>query len=357
MSRLATLMHDALTSAAQRKAAEIRAKLESEYYEPDRRFYAFSRNPDGSLDHTRTIYPAVAWLTGRLDLAQPDGMLERWASPEFSTDWGTRDVSDQMPFYDPVSYYQGSVRPLFTGWVALAEYRASSVLSAYQHMMQNADWTWFQDPGAVTELLSGAFFQSLGRSTPHQVWSSAMVLTPAPRGLLGLDWDALRHTLRVAPNLPATWDHARLRNVPLGGLRLDVEFTGQLGHLLVQARSQRPAAFCLVPRGAPPQAACPAAQASGRQIELPLPAVELELPHQLPLPGSATSQLKVVSERWRTNGLELEFEALAHSTYDLPVQLNRPNVRIRGAELTGNRMRVRFGGAAGYQRSSVSLTW
>jgi hypothetical protein len=55
--------------------------------------------------------------------------------------------------------------------------------------------------------------------------------------------------------------------------------------------------------------------------------------------------------------LELEFEALAHSTYDLPVQLNRPNVRIRGAELTGNRMRVRFGGAAGYQRSSVSLTW
>lgn len=118
-----------------------------------------------------------------------------------------------VPFYDPVSYYQGSVWPLFTGWVALAEYRASRVLSAYQHLLQNADWTWFQDPGAVTELLSGAFFRSLGRSTPHQIWSSAMVFTPALRGLFGLDWDALRHTLRVAPNLPATWDHARLRNV------------------------------------------------------------------------------------------------------------------------------------------------
>jgi len=177
-------------------------------------------------------------------------MLERWASPEFSTGWGTRDVSDQTPFYDPVSYHQGSVWPLFTGWVALAECRARRVLSGYQHLMQNADLTWFEDPGAVTELLSGAFFQSLGRSTPHQIWSSAMAFTPALRGLFGLDWDALHHTLLVAPNLPAMWDHARLRNAPLGGLRLDVESTRRPGHLLVQARSQRPAAFCLVPRGA-----------------------------------------------------------------------------------------------------------
>ena len=81
--------------------------------------------------------------------------------------------------------------------------------------------------------------------------------------------------------------------------------------------------------------------------ELPLPPVELELANQLPLPGSVTSQLKVVSGRWTAKGLELEFEALAHSTYDLPVRLNRPNVRIRGAELTGNTLRLRFEGAAG----------
>lgn len=74
-------------------------------------------------------------------LAQPDGMLERWASAEFSTDWGTRDVSDQTPFYDPISYHQGSVWPLFTGWVPLAEYRACRPLAGYQHLMQNAALT------------------------------------------------------------------------------------------------------------------------------------------------------------------------------------------------------------------------
>jgi len=32
-------------------------------------------------------------------------------------------------------------------------------------------------------------------------------------------------------------------------------------------------------------------------------------------------------------------------------------VCIRGAELTGETVRVRFEGVAGYQRLSVSLTW
>jgi len=55
--------------------------------------------------------------------------------------------------------------------------------------MQNADLTWSQDLGSVTELLSGRFFQPLGRSSAHQLWSSAMVISPVVRGLLGLTWD------------------------------------------------------------------------------------------------------------------------------------------------------------------------
>ena len=358
MSRLAMRMgDDALASSARRKAAEIRAKLESEYYEPDRRFYAFSRNPDGSLDHTATIYPAVAWWTGQLALAQADAMLERWASPEFSTDWGARDVSDQTPFYDPISYHQGSVWPLFTGWVSLAEYRAGRALAGYQHLMQNADLTWAQDLGAVTELLSGAFFQPLGRSSSHQVWSSAMVLTPALRGLFGLDWDAPNRTLRLAPNLPATWDHARLRNVPLGDARIEIEFTRDRNRLLVRARSDSSHTFCLAPQSAPRGRPCRVAPATEHELELPLPPVELEVPHGLPLPGSETTQLKVVGERRLANRLELEFVALGNSSFDLPVRLNTPKVRVSGAELTATSLRLRFPNNGGSQRVAVTFTW
>lgn len=358
MSRLASLMNDAPAAAeAARKAAEIRGKLDSEYYVPSTGVYAFSRNPDGTLDHTATIYPAVAWWTGRLSLPRAGAMLSRWASAEFSTDWGTRDVSGQTPFYDPISYHQGSVWPLFTGWVSLAEYRGGRTLSGYAHLMQNAGLTWTQDLGSVTELLSGEFFQPLGRSSSHQVWSSAMVLTPALRGLFGLDWDATHRTLRVAPNLPAGWDQARLRNVPLGDSRIDIEFTRDAHRLVVRARSAAPEIVCLVPQTELRDQPCTETARSVREIVLPLPALEVSIPTTMPLPGSRTAQLKVVGERRTANRFELDLEAPGASELELPVRLNRPNVRASGAELAGSKLRLRFPAGKGYQQTSVTFTW
>jgi hypothetical protein len=358
MSRLAALMGDgALSTATRLQADRIRSQLEAEYYDPAARFYAFSRNANGSLDRTATIYPAVAWWTGRLALPHADAMLSRWASAEFSTDWGTRDISDGTPFYDPISYHQGTVWPLFTGWVALAEYRAGRRLSGYAHLMQNAGLTWMQDLGAITELLSGEFFQPLGRSSSHQVWSSAMVVTPALRGLFGLDWDAVHKTLRVAPNLPAAWPGARLHNVPLGDLRLDVEFIRNGGRLTVRARSASPQVFCVMPQAAPRDSTCTEQPATMHETALPLPAVEIDIPHDLPAPGARTAQIKAVGERESANRYEIEFEAPGGSEIELPVRLNRANVRASGAELNGSRLRLRFPAGEGYRRLAVSLTW
>jgi glycogen debranching enzyme len=358
MSRLATVMNEAtLASEAHKKAEEIRGKLDSEYFDASSKFYAFSRNADGTLDRTATIYPAVAWWTAHLSLPHADAMLSRWASSEFSADWGTRDISERTPFYDPISYHQGSIWPLFTGWVALAEYRAGRTLSGYAHLMQNAGLTWAQDLGSVTELLSGEFYQPLGRSSSHQVWSSAMVATPALRGLFGLDWDALNHTLRLAPHLPAEWDHAALHNVPLGNQRLDLEFTRQRDHLLVRGRSSKPEIFCLVSQSAPAGQPCHAPASTTQELMLPLSPVEVGIPNQLPLPGARTSQLKVVGERHTPNEFDLDFEALGGSEYDLPVRITKPNVQVKGAELTGSALRLHFPAGAGYQPLAVSFSW
>ncbi len=358
MSGLAALMRDdALAASARSKAQEIREKLESEYYESDRRFYAFSRNADGSRDDTATIYPAVAWWDGRLALPHAGEMLDRWASAEFSTDWGTRDVSDHTLFYDPISYHQGSVWPLFTGWVSLAEYRVGRPLSGYAHLMQNADLTWAQDLGAVTELLSGEFSQPLGRSSSHQVWSSAMVVTPALRGLFGLEWDALGRTLRLQPNLPATWNRAVLHNVPLGASRLDLEYTREQGRLLIRARSRNPEVVCLAAGDAPRGQSCTAPAATVHELALPLPPVELELPHGLPLAGSETAQMKVISERRSEGKFEVEVEAPGGSSHTMAVRFNRPDVRMTGAELEGGRLNIRFPAGPHYQRVPIEFTW
>jgi hypothetical protein len=99
-----------------------------------------------------------------------------------------------------MSYHQGSVWPLFTGWAALAEYRANQPLAGYQLLMENANLTRAQDLGAHTELLSGDFYVPLGRSTSHQLWSSAMVITPTLRGLFGISIDAATKTITVNPH-------------------------------------------------------------------------------------------------------------------------------------------------------------
>jgi hypothetical protein len=357
MSRLAKLMNDTgLEASASRQAELIRKQIEAEYYDPAKRFYAFSRNANGTLDQTATIYPAVAWWSGRYALAQPGPMLDRWASSEFSTDWGTRDVSVRTPFYDSISYHQGSVWPLFTGWVSLAEYRAGRTLSGYAHLMQNADLTWEQDLGSVTELLSGQFQQPLGRSSSHQTWSSAMVLAPALRGLFGIDPDARNRTLRIAPRLPAQWESARLKNVPLGDSKLDLTYTRQDGRLMVRARSQRPEVVCLVP-GDAPREPCNSPAASERELALDLPAAEIGIPHGLPPPGSETAQLKVTSESSSSGQTIFTFTAQGGSLVELPLRLNRSGVRVSEGEITSGKLRVQFPEGAGYRSATVTFSW
>ena len=130
-------------------------------------------------------------------------------------------MSNDEKIYDGMSYHQGSVWPLFTGWAALAEYRGGQPLAGYQMLMENANLTRAQDLGADTELLSGDFFVPFGRSTSHQLWSSAMVITPTLRGLFGIDIDAQTKTITVNPHLPASWDMPEILGLQVPGGKAD----------------------------------------------------------------------------------------------------------------------------------------
>ena len=192
-------------------------------------------------------------------------MMGGWADSHISTDWGTRIISDQTSFYDPISYHQGTVWPLYTGWVSVAEYRAGHDLAGYAHLMQNANLTWAQDPGDVTELLSGRFYQVLGRSTAHQLWSSAMVISPVLRGMFGLEWDAAGNTLMISPHLPAAWNQAAIQRLPFGSKTVDVTFRREGRAMLVQASDPEIHLGSRIPE----------AEARNGVLHIPLPAVEV----------------------------------------------------------------------------------
>jgi glycogen debranching enzyme len=357
MSNLAALMRDGqLARSARQKAGEVGQKIEAEYYQPGEKFYAFSRNKDGSLDHTASIYPAVAWWDGTYGLKNAAPMLTRWATSEFSADWGTRDISIATPFYDPISYHQGSIWPLFTGWESVAQYRAGRPLAGYASLMQNVELTWAQDLGSVTELLSGEFYQPLGRSSSHQMWSSAMVISPLVRGLFGLDWDAANHTLRLAPHLPAGWDHAILRNVEIGDTSADLEYRKTDGRLTVRARTTQPAVLCLAEQKGP-EKACTASAVTMTELSMALPAVEVEIPAKLPEQGAETHQLKVLDENLSEHQAVYQFAAMPGTKYDLPLRFNRSGVSVRGAEMSEQELHLTFPEGAGYQTVKVSFGW
>ena len=49
------------SAAAQQRADKIARTIETEYYDPEKTCYAFSRDVAGSQDRTSTVYPALAW--------------------------------------------------------------------------------------------------------------------------------------------------------------------------------------------------------------------------------------------------------------------------------------------------------
>ncbi len=223
--------------------------------------------------------------------------------------------------------------------------------------MQNADLTWAQDPGAVTELLSGQFFAPLGRSTSHQLWSSAMVISPVLRGLFGLEWDAAANKLTVTPSLPAQWDKAALHHVPFAGGELDLEMKRDGSILTVQATGPAASPLTLASR-------TPGAKAKGNLIDIPLPAVEVGIDHALPEPGATTQQMKVIDEQSSKDSLTLTLSAPAnsHQTIMLRVNDTRATVHVEGAQMPPENsllrpMQIDFGAGEGFLEKTVKFTW
>lgn len=337
MGQMEALLGNAEKSQAAKSRAEaIAATINQQFPNGDKGCYAFSRNADGSLDHTRTVYPALAWWsdlpgTSGADaagarsgsiLAHGDQCLQQLADASLDTDWGLRDVSNEEPIYDGMSYHQGSVWPLFTGWAALAEFRGGQPLAGYRMLMQNANLTWAEDLGADTELLSGDFYVPFGRSTSHQLWSSAMVITPTLRGLFGISIDAQTKTITVNPRLPASWGEAKLLNLQVPGGKASLYFTRR-GNQLEVSMSSVDGETWEIRSDANGASIGPLNTETARQyripaeqgLRIPLPALEVDqmVHNQASLPGDATSLFRILREDYSDHKLVLTIEGPAGS--------------------------------------------
>ena len=353
--------HPELAEEATRTAAKLE-KAVAAYRQPDN-LYAFSKNGNGSYDATQTIYPAVAFWSHAGGLPLPEAQLQAWASHTFATDWGTRALASTDPAYDPISYHRGTVWPLFTGWSATALYRTGHPLAGYAALRENLDLTWAQDPGAVTELLSGRFYQALGRSSTHQMWSSAMALAPAVRQLFGVEPDAPDHALYLHPHLPPRWPEASLDHVRVGDAEYTLRYRRDGSSLRITATSDTPTVLCLRAAGELPGTAEPCGDAGEKihVLSLPLPALELSLPDPaLPMPGAETARPHVLHESYSAHSASLLVEAPAGSA--VVIQLTRNGSAARAAhtedgQILGTSLTTAVPRGSGWTRQEITVTW
>jgi len=360
-ARMAKLMHDAdLETSAAATARLVASRLDG--YRSADGVYRFSRNRDGSYEDVHTIFPTVAWWSGDLHPADAAKSFEDWGSSRFTVDWGVRSVADDAAIYDPISYHRGSVWPLYTGWMAMADYRAGRPLSAFEHLQSDVRLTWLQDPGAITELLSGAFYEPLARSSSHQLWSSAMLISPSVRGLFGLNVDGLNHRLAVAPQLPANWGWATLRNVAVGDALYAVEFHREAAEMVVKATSVEPTVLCLEPHQG--TTTCTERPNLAHTLRLPLPPIEVSVYGEPETrQGDEPHAMHILDEYSDGHSLSLLLEAPARSErtlvvrYNTPAGAKTPVVQVEGGVMHGDMLQVHAPAGEGYQKMKVTLHW
>jgi glycogen debranching enzyme len=191
--------------------------------------FAFALDKDNQAVDEPSVLATVPMWFGLLDGVRADAMITQLADLDHQTDWGMRIISEHSPKFSGGGYHYGSVWPLFTGWAAVGEYRYHRSFPAYANLRANALLALDGSLGHVTEVLSGSNYQSLSTSSPHQIWSAAMVVSPLLRGMLGLRADATTGTLTFAPHAPADWTSFRIKNVVVGSTRLDLHYSKDLG--------------------------------------------------------------------------------------------------------------------------------
>ncbi len=204
-------------------AAEFERKkpaLDLAFWSPEAKSYAFALNQNSQRVDEPSVLSTVPMWFGLSDANHAEEMITRLADADHETDWGMRIISSRSKVYDGSGYHFGAVWPLFTGWASVGEYRYHREIPAYSNLRANALMGVDGSLGHFAEVLSGDYYEGFSTSSPHQIWSAAMVVSPMLRGLFGLQTDAENHQITLAPHVPADWTSFALRNVHMGQVTL-----------------------------------------------------------------------------------------------------------------------------------------
>jgi glycogen debranching enzyme len=351
------------TSLAQ-EAKALNSKIETLFWSSEKNFYGYAIDLNGKLLNQPSVLGTVPMWFGLLDQRKSQSYLDVLAAPEHQADWGMRIISEKDAVYGPSGYHFGSVWPLFTGWASVAEYRYHRALPAYENVRANAQLPLDGSPGRATEVLSGRYYTPLATSSSHQIWSSAMIVSPVLRGMMGLSVDAQTSTVGFAPHVPADWTDFSIQNVAVGATSLSIAYHRAADEitLQIQRHGNQHIQFLFSPAfslrakvldaeinghraalHAEPENAVDQHVSVSVPIDMDNTTVRIRFrkdfgiayPYVAPSIGAVSANIKFVSQQWNAthDRLELHVAGVNGAKYDVPLYGDLAGLTADGGKL------------------------
>jgi glycogen debranching enzyme len=334
------------------------------FWSAEKNRFAFALDTQNQQVDEPSVLATVPMWFGLLDDEKAGAMIAELAAPEHETDWGTRIISSRAAKYSAGGYHFGSVWPLFTGWASVGEYRYHRALPGFSNLKANAQLALDGSLGHVTEVLSGDYYQPLSTSSPHQIWSAAMVVSPLLRGLFGLQTDAGTARITFAPHVPADWTWFTVDHVHVGSASLRLAYRKTTEEIsLAVTRSGSGVCTLEFSPAVSPRAQVIGVEMNGKRIPFQIKksdvdqhvAVQfavaagentlrirlkndfgLSLSPVLPPLGSTSQGLRVLAESWTPtrDTLTLEIAGAQGKHYELEMWNPAQVASVEGAELS-----------------------
>lgn len=200
----------------------LKKRIVREFWNPDKGFFYDRIKPGGEPDPVLTINPSLLLMFKYIDEKRAKHVLNAYESEIFTADYGIRTRAKGEKNYDPTSYHKGSVWPLGTAWVASAEFMYNRRAKGWEYTKKLASLADKYSLGTITEVLPGEQVERIIKGCFIQAWSSSMLLYLTIRHLLGIDPVAYENRVTIDPFLPEDWNYLRMKNLYIGGSRLDI---------------------------------------------------------------------------------------------------------------------------------------
>jgi glycogen debranching enzyme len=313
------------------------ASLNRRFLDDENPGIAFALLKSGRAQPEVTSWPAFGLWRGVFEPGRPAvaAALDALSGSRLGADWGARMLSNESALYDHESYNNGAVWPFLSGFAALALYENQRPQGGWFYLEGAKSLAFLEGRGYVPELFSGDRLKPVDAAVPHQLFSTAGLVAPLLRGLVGIAPG------RLSPRVPAGWDRLRVENLHHGGI-YDLDWSRRrTGKETIETLKLTPREGSAIPRlvvqrilplgakqvGGGPLAWMPKPGTEAQTRELRYRGGIEVMPLHEPLrSGERSSRLRILDERLEGSAYVARLEGRRGKTYRLRIFDGEPRV-------------------------------